>query len=49
MVRGQELFVPVLSRERLVRVVVSPLGAPMRAWRGHFLFARGELSCYPWS
>ena len=19
----------------------------MRAWRGHFLFARGEFSCYP--
>lgn len=44
MVRGQELFVPVLSRERLVRVVVSLPGAHMRAWRGRFLLARRELS-----
>ena len=48
MVRGQELFVPVLSRERLVCIVVSPLGAHMRAWRGRFLFACGEVLCYPW-
>lgn len=39
MVRGWGPFVPVLSRERLVRVVVSPLGAHMRAWRGTFVCA----------
>lgn len=44
MVRRWGPFVPVLSRERLVRVVVSPLGAHMCAWRGRFLLARRELS-----